>query len=236
MSTSLLLVEDEVGIARPLIDSLRREGFRVRAVMSGRDAIAELGSHPVDLVLLDLMLPDVDGRDICAEIRSMSQVPIIIVTARGTETDRIVGLELGADDYVAKPFSARELIARIKAVLRRARPHQRDLPIWIGDLALDVTTRMVTQGGRPVDLTPREFDLLHLLMERAGEIVSREDIMSEVWDPHWFGSTKTLDVHVSALRKKLGDDPNDPIYIRTVRGIGLRFSSPEEFKAASAAV
>ena len=177
------------------------------------------------MVLLDVMLPDGDGRDLCRKIRSASDLPIIMLTARGEEIDRIVGLELGADDYVVKPFSARELVARMRAVLRRGRTSSGRSPITVGALELDPSSRKVTRDGEPVELAAKEFDLLALLMSRAGQVVRREEIMDEVWDPHWFGPTKTLDVHISWLRKKIEADPSDPRYITTVRGVGFRFEA-----------
>ena len=181
-----------------------------------------------DVVLLDVMLPDGDGRDLCREIRKTSDVPIILLTARGEEIDRIVGLELGADDYVVKPFSAGELVARIRAIMRRGHSTARRGPIEVGDVTLDPTARIVTKDGQRIELAAREFDLLHMLMANAGDVVTREAIMDEVWDPHWFGPTKTLDVHISWLRKKIEDDPASPIYIVTVRGVGFRFVAPDE--------
>jgi two-component system response regulator RegX3 len=175
-----------------------------------------------------VMLPDGDGRDLCRSIRSRSDVPIIMLTARGEEVDRIVGLELGADDYVVKPFSAGELVARMRAIMRRGRTSPEasaSAPITIGAITLDPSSRTVTKGTEPVPLAAKEFDLLQLLMSRAGEVVQRERIMDEVWDPHWFGPTKTLDVHISWLRKKLEDDPSHPRYITTSRGVGFRFAT-----------
>jgi DNA-binding response OmpR family regulator len=153
-----------------------------------------------------------------------------MLTARGEEMDRVLGLELGADDYVTKPFSAAELVARIRAVLRRAadEPEGGDSVLEVGDVVLDLDKRLVTRGSEQVDLTVKEFDLLRLLLESAGKVVRREQLIADVWDTNWFGSTKTLDVHVSSLRRKLGDDPSDPRYIHTVRGIGFRFASPDE--------
>jgi two-component system alkaline phosphatase synthesis response regulator PhoP len=171
------------------------------------------------------MLPDGDGRDLARDIRKSSDVPIIMLTARGEEIDRVLGLELGADDYVVKPFSVRELTARIRAIIRRGRPSERRAAIEVGTIRLDPASRSVTKGGRAVEMAAREFDLLHLLMANAGEVIRREQIMDEVWDPHWFGPTKTLDVHISWLRKKLEDDPARPQYITTVRGVGFRFAS-----------
>ena len=224
----ILVVEDESAIAEPLAEALAQEGFLPTVVGSGGDALDAHHRERYDVVLLDLMLPDLDGREVAREIRSSSDVPIIIVSARGEEVDRIVGLELGADDYVVKPFSAKELAARIRAVLRRGRAvRERTEPIQVADVSLHPARRVVTKAGKPLELAAREFDLLHLLIRHAGEVVRRQEIMDEVWDPHWFGSTKTLDVHVSWLRKKLEDDPASPRYITTVRGVGFRFT-PEE--------
>jgi DNA-binding response OmpR family regulator len=178
--------------------------------------------------LLDVMLPDGDGRDLARDIRRESDVPIIMLTARGEEIDRVVGLELGADDYVVKPFSMRELTARIRAIMRRGRGPERRGPIEIAEVRLDPASRTCTKAGEPVELAAKEFDLLHLLMSNPGEVLTREKIMDEVWDPHWFGPTKTLDVHVSWLRKKIEDDPSNPRYITTIRGVGFRFLAPDE--------
>jgi two-component system response regulator RegX3 len=227
MSTRVLVVEDEPSISEPLGDHLVREGFEPVVAGTLADARAAFAQAEPDVVLLDVMLPDGDGRDLCRELRAGSDVIIVMLTARGEELDRVVGLELGADDYVVKPFSARELVARIRAIQRRGRATgPRRATLEIGDLSLDPAARIVTKAGEAIDLTAKEFDLLHLLMSRAGEVVGREEIMDEVWDPHWFGPTKTLDVHVSWLRKKLEDDPSDPRYITTVRGVGFRFMAP----------
>jgi two-component system response regulator RegX3 len=182
-------------------------------------------------VLLDLMLPDGSGLDVCRELRSRSSVPIIMLTARGEETDRVVGLEVGADDYVVKPFSARELIARIRAVLRRtatAPAASAEEVLELGDVRIDRARRSASLAGEQLELSRKEFDLLQLLVDNAGTVVTRERLIDEVWDTNWFGSTKTLDVHVSALRKKLGDDPGTPRYIHTVRGVGFRFAGADE--------
>jgi two-component system response regulator RegX3 len=226
----ILLVEDEASIVRPLADALSREGFEPHVAGTVAEAI-ELGRRiEPDLVLLDLMLPDGSGFDVCRELRRSSDVPIVMLTARGDEADRVVGLELGADDYVVKPFSAREVIARIRAVLRRAisTPQKPEGPMEIGDLRLDPERRSVERAGEPVDLARKEFELLHRLMSDAGSVLTREQLIEDVWDMNWFGSTKTLDVHVSSLRRKLDDDPSAPRYIHTVRGVGFRFSSPRE--------
>jgi DNA-binding response OmpR family regulator len=179
--------------------------------------------------MLDLALPDGDGRDVCRELRRRSQIPIVMLTARGTETDKIVGLELGADDYVVKPFSAAEVISRIRAVLRRSGPVEPAPrgPLRAGELLLDQAARRATLGDQVLDLSRKEFDLLAELMRHRGEVVTREDLMARVWDTNWFGSTKTLDVHIGWLRRKLGDEAADPRYIETVRGVGFRFVAPE---------
>ncbi len=226
----ILLVEDEASIVKPLADALGREGFDAHVAGTAADAI-ELGRQlEPDLVLLDLMLPDGSGFDVCRELRRTSDVPIVMLTARGDEADRVVGLELGADDYVVKPFSAREVIARIRAVLRRAGPAPATVegPIEIGDLRLDPERRSVEHAGEPVELARKEFELLHRLMREAGRVITREQLIEDVWDMNWFGSTKTLDVHVSNLRRKLEEDPAAPRYIHTVRGVGFRFSAPNE--------
>jgi two-component system response regulator RegX3 len=225
----VLVVEDETSISEPLAAYLGREGFDAEVAASLADARTSFERDEPDIVLLDVMLPDGDGRDLCREIRTRSDVPILMLTARGEEVDRIVGLELGADDYVVKPFSAGELVARIRAIQRRGRaPGARRAPLAIGAIELDPASRTVTKDGRPVELAAKEFDLLRFLMSRAGEVVGREEIMDEVWDPHWFGPTKTLDVHVSWLRKKIEDEPSAPRYITTVRGVGFRFAAPDD--------
>lgn len=226
MGTRILVVEDEPGIAEPLVAHLEREGFEATAVGSVADARDAVEGVPPDAIVLDVMLPDGDGRDLCRELRTASDVPILLLTARGADADRIVGLEIGADDYIVKPFSAGELVARIRAILRRTGRVSARHVIEIADLRLDLDARTLTKGGTPVTLAAREFDLLALLMSRAGTVVRREDIMDEVWDPHWFGSTKTLDVHIAWLRKKLDDDPAHPRYITTIRGVGFRFTDP----------
>jgi two-component system response regulator RegX3 len=227
---TILLVEDETSITEPLAEALAREGFDAKVAATAAEALDLAARIDPDLVLLDVMLPDGSGFDVCRELRQRSQVPIIMLTARGEEADRVVGLELGADDYVVKPFSSREVAARIRAVLRRAdAPSQPDeRPIQVGELRLDSSKREVTKDGEVVELSRKEFELLQLLMRSAGSVVTRERAIDEVWDTNWFGSTKTLDVHVSGLRRKLGDDSNEPRFLHTVRGVGFRFSSPEE--------
>ena len=213
----ILVVEDEDAIAAPLGEGLRREGFEVTLVGTG---IGALEAPTPDLVLLDLRLPDLDGTEVCRRLRARSDVPIIIVTAKGEEIDRVVGLELGADDYVVKPFGFRELLARIRAVMRRARPDEEDDVLRAGRLAVDVRARRAAVADVELELTPKEFDLLALLAGDSGAVVTRERILREVWDTEWFGSSKTVDVHVASLRRKLGDAR----WIETVRGVGHRLA------------
>jgi two-component system, OmpR family, response regulator RegX3 len=230
-SGRILVVEDEESISQPFAEALRRAGFEPLVTRTAAEALELAEEAEPDLVMLDLSLPDGDGRDVCRELRRRSNVPIVMLTARGTEMDRIVGLELGADDYVVKPFSAREVISRIRAVLRRSAPGDGAGPeekaVRVGDLELDPAARVARLHDEDLDLSRKEFDLLAELMRNAGRVVKREDLMSKVWDVNWFGSTKTLDVHIGWLRRKLGDDPNRPIYIETVRGVGFRFAAPE---------
>jgi two-component system response regulator RegX3 len=227
---TVLLVEDEASITEPLAEALEREGFETKVAATAGEALELAGRLDPDLVLLDVMLPDGSGFDVCRELRLRSRVPIIMLTARGEEADRVVGLELGADDYIVKPFSAREVAARIRAVLRRsdAPAEAEEKPIELGELRLDPARREVTKDGEVLELSRKEFELLQLLMRSAGSVVTRERAIDEVWDTNWFGSTKTLDVHVSGLRKKLGDDSSEPRFLHTVRGVGFRFSSPDE--------
>jgi DNA-binding response OmpR family regulator len=216
----VLVVEDDDAIAEPLARGLEREGHEAIVAPTGAAALAAEG---YDVVLLDLGLPDVDGFEVCRQLRASSSVPIIVVTARGDEVDRVVGLELGADDYMVKPFGFRELLARIRAVTRRARPNGDELAARsFGALTVDPRTHSVTVGSTVVTLTPKEFDLLLLLAEEPGAVYTRIQVLETVWDPHWYGPSKTLDVHVASLRKKLGD----PGWIETVRGVGFRLADP----------
>ena len=212
----LLVVEDDDAIAVPLVEGLSRAGYSVDRAATGTEALARV-AH-ADLVLLDLGLPDMDGSEVCRQVRKTSAVPIIIVSARGDESDRVLGLELGADDYLVKPFGLRELVARVRAVSRRAVSDPDQLLQHIGAVEIDRRARRVTVDEVEVALSPKEFDLLSLLGQDPGAVVSREQIMDEVWDPHWYGPTRTLDVHVASLRKKLGD----PGLIETVRRVGFR--------------
>ena len=225
---SVLLVEDEASIAEPFARALGREGFDAEVAPTAAAARELFARRRPSIVLLDLTLPDGDGRELCREWRRDTSVPIIMLTARGTETDRVVGLELGADDYVVKPFSVAEVAARIRAVLRRAQsaPPPAPQPVRLGALEIDPATRSATLDGHDLGLTRKEFDLLARLARDAGRVVSREDLMSDVWDENWFGSTKTLDVQVGFLRRKLGDDAADPRYLLTVRGFGFLLAAP----------
>ncbi len=224
----ILFVEDEATIAEPFGRALAREGFEVVGARSVTEARERFSRRTPDLVLLDLTLPDGDGRDLCRELRA-SDVPIIMLTARGTELDRVIGLELGADDYVVKPFSGAEVVARIRAVLRRAAAAARpEPPIQAGDLVVEPAARCARLCGEELELSRKEFDLLAELARHAGSVVTREDLMRRVWDENWFGSTKTLDVHIGWLRRKLDDNPATPRYLHTVRGVGFRLSAPGE--------
>lgn len=222
----VLIVEDDDAIAEPLARGLERENLRPRRVATGADALA---AEPADVVLLDLGLPDMDGRDVCRRLREVSEVPIIVVSARGEELDRVLLLELGADDYLVKPFGLQELVARIRAVTRRSRGNARaatssadSAPPTIGALAVDRRAHRVTLAGAEIALTPKEYDLIALLAADPGRVFTRTEIFDEVWDPHWYGPTKTLDVHVASVRRKLGD----PGWIETVRGVGFRLVDP----------
>ena len=227
----ILLVEDERAITEPLAEALEREGFTPAVAGTAAEAMEKAGGTTPDLVLLDIGLPDGSGLDVCRELRRSTEVPIIMLTARGAEADRVAGLELGADDYIVKPFSAREVMARVRAVLRRtstAAGGNGDEQIRIGGLSLDPARHEAKLDGEQLDLSRKEFELLRVLMENAGSVITRESLIEEVWDMNWFGSTKTLDVHISGLRKKLDDDPKEPLYIHTVRGVGFRFSGADE--------
>lgn len=226
------MVEDEFSISEPFSRLLAREGFDPVVAPTVSEALDEFTRQRPDLILLDLNLPDGDGRDVAREVRRESEVPIIMLTARGTETDRIVGLEIGADDYVVKPFSSAEVVARIRAVLRRAPSEQEEEdgegrePLEVRGLRIDPAARKVLLDGEELELSRKEFDLLAELAYAGGDVVTRDELMSRVWDENWFGSTKTLDVHVGWLRKKLDDDAADPRWIETVRGVGFRLADP----------
>ena len=222
--TTVLLVEDDPAISEPLARALGREGYEVRAHGTGRGALGEIIG--ADLVILDLGLPDMDGLDVAREIRSQgSPVPILVLTARTDEVDMVVGLDAGADDYVTKPFRLAELLARVRALLRRAGSDFQDDTLEAQDIKIDVSAHRAFQDGRELQLTAKEFDLLRILIKEAGNVVPRQVIMQEVWGSDPAGSTKTLDMHISWLRRKLGDDAAYPYYISTVRGMGFRFET-----------
>lgn len=220
--TTVLLVEDDPAISEPLARALGREGYEVRAHGTGRGALAEVDG--ADLVVLDLGLPDIDGLDVAREIRSSGRtVPILILTARTDEVDMVVGLDTGADDYVTKPFRLAELLARVRALLRRTGTDPSEGDLVAQDVRVDVNAHRAFSGDKELQLTAKEFDLLRVLLREAGSVVERETLMREVWGSDPTGSTKTLDMHVSWLRRKLGDDATNPHYITTVRGMGFRF-------------
>jgi DNA-binding response OmpR family regulator len=222
----VLVVEDETTIARPLRRALEREGYDVSVCETGHGALKLARTWIPDLILLDLLLPDMDGRDVAREIRASSKTPIIMVTARAEENDRVVGLELGADDYVTKPFSVTELIARMRAVSRRSSGTDRgDEILTFKDLRLDLDRYRAYRGEAELDLTHKEFELLRVLMLRPGAIIRREELVRAVWNLLVAESGKTLDVHMSVLRKKLGDEARRPRYIETVRGVGFRLAT-----------
>lgn len=221
----VLLVEDDRSIADSVVASLSSAGLEVAHVMSGTAAVDALGMATPDVVLLDLGLPDMDGLDVAKSIREKSSVPIIIVSARGDELDRVLGLELGADDYVVKPFSQRELLARIRAVTRRGNGESGDVAATGGGrLVIDERTRSATVDGEEVVLTAKEFDLLAYLAAEPGIVFRRNDILEHVWDTNWYGTTKTLDAHVASLRKKLGH----PDWIQAIRGVGFKYVETAE--------
>lgn len=229
---TILVVEDEPALQAAIGYNLRREGHRVLAAADGPTALALMAQGP-DLVILDLMLPGIDGFEVCRRIRQQSSVPIIILTARTDEVDRVVGLELGADDYVTKPFSMRELIARVKALLRRrelilaelqARSETDDQRLVAGDLEINLSRHTVTRAGVPISLTPREFDLLAFLVKNRGRVFSAERLLEEVWGYANPVDPRTVAVHIRSLREKLEDDPSRPVLIETVRGVGYRFA------------
>lgn len=219
----ILVVDDEPAIQELLRHNLTREGYEVEVAADGHAALAAAGR--ADLIILDLMLPGLDGLTVCREIRRRSDVPILMLTARAEDTDKIVGLEVGADDYVTKPFNVRELVARVRAILRRARrdegpPTQR---LQVGDIALDLEARQAYVGAREVNLSPTEFRLLEVLMENRGRVLSRDQLLDRVWGADYAGDPRVVDVYIRYLREKLEPDPSHPTYIETVRGAGYRF-------------
>jgi len=229
-AATVLVVEDETSYVEALRSGLGREGFAVKVARDGSEALSLFDAVRPDLVLLDLMLPKIGGLEVCRQIRAKSSVPIIMVTAKDAEIDTVVGLEVGADDYVTKPYRIRELVARMRAVLRRASSAGGDGDsedvITVGDVSLDPERHEVTVRGEPVKMPLREFEVLELLMANAGRVVTRETLIDRVWGSDYVGDTKTLDVHIKRLRAKVEQDPSRPIHITTIRGLGYRFESP----------
>jgi two-component system, OmpR family, response regulator RegX3 len=228
--TRVLIVEDEESFADPLAFLLRKEGFTTAIAATGQDALEEFDRNGADIVLLDLMLPGMSGTDVCKALRAKSTVPVIMVTARDSEIDKVVGLELGADDYVTKPYSARELIARVRAVLRRGGDNPADgdpAPgvLEAGPVRMDVERHVVSVNGAPVALPLKEFDLLEYLLRNVGRVLTRGQLIDRVWGADYVGDTKTLDVHVKRLRAKVESDPGAPQHLVTVRGLGYKFES-----------
>ena len=225
--TSILLVEDEASFSEPLSYLLAKEGYAVVTAETGPDAVAQFEAEGADLVLLDLMLPGMSGIDVCRALRSRSHVPIIMLTAKDSEIDKVVGLELGADDYVTKPYSSRELLARIKAVLRRLAEPEELLPATIesGPVRMDIERHVVTVAGETVNLPLKEFELLELLLRNSGRVLTRGQLIDRIWGSDYVGDTKTLDVHIKRLRAKVEEDPASPRHIITVRGLGYKFEA-----------
>ncbi len=227
----VLLIDDEVKLTEPLKAEFRRKGYRVSVANDGHTGLSmALVSQP-DVIVLDVMMPGLDGWQVCQTIRQHSTVPIIMLTALGDSTDRIKGLELGADDYLVKPFSFQELEAHVRAMLRRVSLDRGQLvssEIQVGDVVMNLEKRQVTKGGQLLTLRQKEFEILALLMSNLGKVVTREQLFDEVWGTDWLGDTRTLDVHMSWLRSKIEDDPTNPVYLQTVRGVGYRFIEPEE--------
>ena len=222
--TRILVVEDEESFSDALSFMLRKEGFAVSVATTGPDALAQFDREPADLVLLDLMLPGMSGTDVCRTIRAKSRVPIIMVTAKDSEIDKVLGLELGADDYVTKPFSSRELVARIRAVLRRNVDDIDDSPVVeAGPVRIDPERHQVLVGGQIVSMPLKEFDLLEYLVRNSGRVLTRGQLIDRIWGSDYVGDTKTLDVHVKRLRAKVEPDPAHPVHLLTVRGLGYKF-------------
>ncbi|MFM1993128.1 MAG: hypothetical protein RL600_956 [Actinomycetota bacterium] len=227
--TRVLVVEDEQSLREPLVYLLKKEGFDTLEAADGLQAVDVFNASEVDLVLLDLMLPGISGNEVCRIIRQTSQVPIIMLTAKDSEIDKVVGLEIGADDYVTKPYSTRELLARMKAVLRR---HTDATPvsqvpgiIEVGSVRMDVDRHIVEVHGERVSMPLKEFELLELLLENANRVLTRGQIIDRVWGSNYFGDTKTLDVHIKRIRSKIEDDPARPVHLLTVRGLGYKFEA-----------
>jgi two-component system, OmpR family, response regulator RegX3 len=225
--TRILVVEDEESFSDPLSYLLRKEGYEVAVAGTGGDALEDFDRNGADLVLLDLMLPGVPGTEVCRQLRARSSVPVIMLTAKDSEIDKVVGLELGADDYVTKPYSSRELVARVRAVLRRRGEPDELIPptVEAGPVRMDVERHVVTVGGSPVQLPLKEFELLEMLLRNTGRVLTRGQLIDRVWGADYVGDTKTLDVHVKRLRGKIEPDPSTPRHLVTVRGLGYKFEA-----------
>jgi two-component system response regulator VicR len=232
---TILLVEDDELIVESVRYGLEQTGYQVLTALDGATGLALAREKRPDIVLLDVMMPVLDGFEVCRTLRNESNVPIIMLTARGEEPDKVIGLELGADDYVVKPFGMRELVARIRAQLRRtemeSKPAQAKQRVRVGEVMLDLDQHLVTKAGQPLELRPREFELLAVLMSQPGHAFERGELLDAVWGVDWIGDPRTLDVHIRRLRKALEDDPSDPRYISTVRGRGYRFARTDEVSA-----
>ncbi|AKE40473.1 two-component system response regulator [Corynebacterium kutscheri] len=228
--TSILLVEDEESLAEPLIFLLKKEGFQVSHAADGPSALVEFENNSIDIVLLDLMLPGMSGTEVCRRLRELSTVPVIMVTARDSETDKVIGLELGADDYVTKPYSSRELIARVRAVLRRGgeatvEENYDDQILIGGRIHMDLERHLVTVNGQEIAMPLKEFDLLEYLMRNMGCVLTRGQLIDRIWGADYEGDTKTLDVHIKRLRSKIEEEPSQPHHLLTVRGVGYKFEA-----------
>jgi DNA-binding response OmpR family regulator len=229
--TRLLLIDDDPMITEPLARQLNLAGYEVLVAQDGRSGLESAQVNQPDLVVLDVMMPEMDGWELCQKLRQSSVVPILMLTALGEEVDRILGLELGADDYLTKPFSIRELKARIKALLRRVDLDQQEAPVRnelkVGNIRVELDSRQVFKSGKPLQLRYKEFELFSLLLSRAGDVVTRAELFDKIWGTDWLGDTRTLDVHIRWLREKIEKNPSQPRYIQTVRGVGYRLVDAE---------
>jgi two-component system response regulator RegX3 len=225
--TKILIVEDEPALSEPLAFLLEREGYETTIAADGLAGVAEFERNPADLVLLDLMLPGLSGTEVCREIRATSSVPIIMLTAKDSEIDIVVGLELGADDYVTKPYSSRELLARIRAILRRRVEEEdvRDAVLEAGTVRMDIERHTVAVGGKDTPMPLKEFELLEVLLRNAGRVLTRGQLIDRVWGADYYGDTKTLDVHIKRIRSRIEEHPSEPTMLLTVRGLGYRFEA-----------
>ncbi|EOU1218194.1 response regulator transcription factor [Clostridium perfringens] len=226
----VLIVDDEEHIRELIKFNLKKEGYDIEVAVNGTEALNIIREIKFDLILLDLMLPEIDGLEVCKEIRrneETSDIPVMMITAKGEEFDKVLGLELGADDYITKPFSIRELMARVKALLRRSNVKKEENIIKFGDVVVNFKTREVTKGTQNVELTLKEFELLKLLIKNKGNILTRELLLDKIWGYEYIGETRTVDVHIRHLRKKIESDDKNPQYIQTIRGVGYKFTSNE---------